>query len=307
MSIKAHDAGNRRRWAASLWGMRSCPPLAVEALRPLTLARGAHVSAASGLVCADGRAWVIADDLLHLACFRDARRPGTLQRLLPGRLPREAAARKAAKPDFECLFAWRGGLVALGSGSRPRRETGLWVTPRGVQRFDLGPVYAPLRERLGAINIEGAFVQAGHWVLLQRGVAGGAPNAVIRWPLKVLERLIAGRQGTTAPDSLHELRLGAIDGVALAFTDGCMLDTGHWLFTAAAEDTRDSYLDGACRGSVVGLVDPQGRVLAQRQVPGLAKVEGVAAQRDSQGALLLALVTDADDPAQPAWLLRTRW
>ncbi len=282
-------------------------PLTVEALRPLTLARGAHVSAASGLVCADGRAWVIADDLLHLAGFSDVSSAGTLQRLLPGRLPREAAARKAAKPDFECLFAWRGGLVALGSGSRPQRDTGVWVMPTGVRRFDLGSVYGPLRERLGAINIEGAFVQDDHWVLLQRGVAAGAPNAVARWPLHVLEHVIAGALDAVPPSSLHEVSLGALDGVALAFTDGTALDTGRWLFTAAAEDTRDSYLDGACRGSVAGLVDARGRVLAQRRLPGHAKVEGIAAQRLGDGSLCLALVTDADDPAQPAWLLRAHW
>lgn len=283
------------------------PPLTVEALRPLTLARGAHVSAASGLVCADGRVWVIADDLLHLACFRSLGAPGRVQRLLPGRLPAAAAARKAAKPDFECLFAWRGGLVALGSGSRPQRETGVWITSRGVRRFDLAPVYGPLRERLGAINIEGAFAQDGQWVLLQRGVAGDAPNAVARWPVDVLERLIAGTLDAAAPRALRAMPLGALDGVALAFTDGTALDEGHWLFTAAAEDTRDSYLDGACRGSVVGLVDPGGHVQMQRRLPGRAKAEGIAAQRLGDGSLCLALVTDADDPAQPAWLLRTRW
>ena len=290
--------------------MRAEPPLPAlpaQTLRPLTLGRGAHVSAASGLVCADGRAWVIADDLLHLACFRDATRPGTLRRLLPGRLPREATARKAAKPDFECLFAWRDGLVALGSGSLPQRESGVWITPGGVQRFDLAALYAPLRARLGAINIEGAFVQDGQWVLLQRGVAGGAPNAVARWPVQVRERLLAGAQDALAPSSLHEMRLGALDGVALAFTDGTALASGHWLFTAAAEDTRDSVLDGACRGSALGIVDPQGRTLAQRRLPGRCKVEGVAAQRAGDGTLMLALVTDGDDPTQPAWLLRAHW
>jgi len=283
------------------------PALPLERLRRLTLTRGAHVSAASGLVCTDGRAWVIADDLLHLACFRSLNGPGTLRRLLPGRLPSAAGTRKAAKPDFECLFAWGGGLVALGSGSRAQRDTGVWITPQGVRRFDLAPLYTPLRERLGAINIEGAFVQGGHWVLLHRGVAGGAPSTVARWPLGVLERVIAGTQDAAPPYSLHAVRLGALDGVALAFTDGTALDAGHWLFTATAEDTRDSYLDGACRGSVLGIVDARGRVQAQRRLPGRDKVEGVAAERQGDGSWNLALVTDADDPAQPAWLLRARW
>ena len=37
---------------------------------------------------------------------------------------------------------------------------------------------------------------------------------------------------------------------------------GAWVFCAAAEDTYDSYADGLCMGSAVGVVDAAGTILA---------------------------------------------
>lgn len=287
--------------------MSTLPALRPRRLRALTLSRGAHVSAASGLVCANGRAWVIADDALHLACFSNASGPGTQQRLLPGRLPADKGARKKLKPDFECLLPWRGGLIALGSGSRPNRGIGVAAGAQDVRPFSLEPLYAALRARLGRINIEGALIARGELMLLHRAERDGAPNTVARWPEAVFERVLAGTQDVVAPTSLHGMKLGAIDGVALGFTDACVADDGGWLFSAAAEATRDSYFDGACAGSAVGHVDAGGRVTQMRRVAGRAKVEGIAARRRHDGALELALVTDADDAREPAWLLRATW
>lgn len=281
--------------------------LRTRTLRRLTLAGGGHVSAASGLVCESGRAWVIGDDLLHLACFRDGRSPGRTEALLPGSLPADADARKAAKPDFECLFAWRGGLVALGSGSRPNRGTGVLRDRRGVCRaFALEPLHAPLRQRLGAINVEGAFVQDGRFVLLHRGVDGGAPNALVSWPEAVWTALVSGRASTLPAPTLRMIELGRLDGVMLAFTDATPLADGRWLFAAAAEATRDSCADGAVAGSVIGHVDAQGRV-HMRRVHGRHKIEGLAARAAPGGGLQLAMVTDDDDPSQPARLLTAHW
>ena len=82
-----------------------------------------HLSAASGLVCAHGRVYVMADDEHHLAVFRDRRSPGRLHRVFAGDLPHETEARKKRKPDMETLFLLpspkAGGddaLIALGSG-----------------------------------------------------------------------------------------------------------------------------------------------------------------------------------------------
>lgn len=282
-------------------------PLTAEKLCPLTLRRGAHVSAASGLVCADGRVWVTADDMLHLASFTGAVAPGQLRRLLPGRLPGDADMRKARKPDFECLFAWQGRLLAFGSGSRPNRCLGVQIGRRSARPFSLEPLYAPMREQLDRLNVEGAFVQGGELVLLHRGLGDGAPSAVACWADTVLKPVAQGVLPRAPAARLQTMSLGSLDGVPLGFSDGCALDGGGWLFSAAAEDTRDAYLDGSCAGSVVGHVDARGRIGNLRRLPGGMKVEGIAAQRQADGTLALALVTDADDPAQTAWLFRARW
>ena len=180
--------------------------LATRVLRRLTLAPHAHpraqphLSAASGLVCANGRAYVISDDEHHLAVFRDRARAGELHRLLPGDLPHKKAARKRLKPDLETLFelpvphvlhalhsSGAATLVALGSGSRPNRDTGVVVAldaaggvERDIRGFDLRPLFEPLRQVLGAINIEGAMVLGDAFVLLNRGVADRSDNAVAR-------------------------------------------------------------------------------------------------------------------------------
>ena len=64
------------------------------------------------------------------------------------------------------------------------------------------------------------------------------------------------------------------------------------LFTAVAEDTDDSYNDGACAGAAVGFVDNDLRCLYRLERP--YKVEGVNARVEGDSVRLL-LVTDADD------------
>src|SRR5688500_2099786 len=63
-----------------------------------------HVSAASGLVKLGDRLFVAVDDERGLAMFQ-ADRKGEWIPLLPGALPAESEARRAAKPDFEALAA----------------------------------------------------------------------------------------------------------------------------------------------------------------------------------------------------------
>ena len=66
-----------------------------------------------------------------------------------------------------------------------------------------------------------------------------------------------------------------------------------------AEDTSDSFRDGACAGSVIGWVDGNGRLLRTEPIAGAPKVEGIAL--DGQHRLLMT--TDADDPKQASQLL----
>ena len=71
------------------------------------------------------------------------------------------------------------------------------------------------------------------------------------------------------------------------------------VFTAVAEDTNDSYNDGACAGAAVGIADNELRCLHRLERP--YKVEGVDARMEGSVVRLL-LVTDADDADTAAGL-----
>lgn len=302
--------------------------LPLTAVRPLTVdpashPRGQpHLSAASGLVCAHGRVHVVADDELHLGVFDDVASPGRLVRLLEGALPSGAKARKRRKPDLETLLHLRpapdwphGALLALGSGSRPQRRRGVLLTfdvsghvgaaPRPV---DLSPLYGPLRGRFEDLNIEGALLLGQDFVLLQRGNGRRGVNAALHYRWSAIHALLRGAApAALQPYAEHRFSLGDLDGVPLGFTDGVAWPgpsgRGRWLFCAAAEDTENSYLDGGCAGSVLGLADAQGRLLWTRRLAGRHKMEGLDA-RVEDGALALCLVSDADDPSQASVLWR---
>jgi hypothetical protein len=277
-----------------------------------------HLSAASGLVCTHGRAYVVADDEHHLAVFNDLRSPGRLHRIAAGDLPHDAAARKLRKRDFESLFLLPGDarvrrLVALGSGSRANRRVGVVIEldargwpQRTVQSFDLGPLFEPLAARCGALNIEGAFVQRDRLVLVNRAADDNAGNLALHYSLHALHETIAGHRSAIAPAAVRAHSLGHLDGMPLGFTDAAPLPHGGWVYSAAAEDRHGSVADGPCSGSVVGVVGADGLPQAQHRLTAPLKIEGIAA-RPRDGGLDLCLVSDADDPGLPSCLLRARW
>lgn len=306
--------------------------LAAKFIQPLLLdswqhPRGqAHLSAASGLVCWHQRLYVVADDELHLGVFDDigiadvAPAPGTLFRLLDGVLPKGKGLRKNAKPDFESLALLpalpgcpTGALLALGSGSRPNREVGVLVAldahgapSGGVAMVDLAALYAPLRQRFGDLNIEGALLVGDELFLLQRGNQGHALNACIRYEWNLVAPYLTGLQAQPpAPRRVHELHLGSVQGVPLGLTDGAALHGGAWAFSAVSERTVDSYQDGACVGSAIGIVGPDGQLQQLHMLEGAPKVEGIAVQFDA-GDWVFTLVTDADNPTVASQLLQVR-
>ena len=298
--------------------------LIIEHLRDLTLDRHTHtpgqrhLSAASGLVCAHGRAYVVGDDEHALAVFCDGDAPGHTVPLFKGKLAAGKKARKQRKPDTETLLllpashAWpHGALLTLGSGSRPQRcraacialgADGEPLTP--ARQLDLTALYNPLRQRFDDLNIEGAFISHRELVLLQRGHQGGSPNASVHYPLTAMLRWLHGLGPAPAPQRIRRHRLGQVEGVPLTFTDAAALPDGRWVFTAVAEATDDSVADGACVGSAVGVMTAQGKVQALFAVPGREKVEGIAARLAGR-TFDLCLVTDADDPRIASRLLRS--
>ena len=155
--------------------------------------RSPFISAASGLVKVNNLLYVVADDEHHLGVFSAGHvGPGELVRLFDGTLPDKYKKRKAQKPDLETLlllpmFAGHphGALLAIGSGSKPNRDTGVLLglnatgnvisAPRLV---DLSLLYDAIRAEVKELNIEGAVIAGGQLMLLQRGNKG-AVNALI--------------------------------------------------------------------------------------------------------------------------------
>jgi hypothetical protein len=275
-----------------------------------------HLSAASGLVRVGPRLFVVADDENSLGLSEvSSDRPGGLFRLLAGVLPPGHKDRKAMKPDFEALALLPaapdrpfGTLLALGSGSRPNRQRGVLVDLDAqsqpqcpVREIDLEPLFAPLRQRFGELNIEGAFLAGTDFCLLQRGNRRDPVSACIRFAWSDVDLWLFG-MGTAPPvRSVLSIELGHIDEVPVSLTDGAAV-RGGWIFCGAAEDTTDSYSDGRCLGSVIGFVDGEGKVVAKDRLSLVCKTEGIAVV-ESEAGIEVLLVTDPDDRSEAALLL----
>ncbi|MDP3233891.1 MAG: hypothetical protein Q8S33_28255 [Myxococcales bacterium] len=252
-----------------------------------------EVSAASGCVVRDGRVYVIADDDPHLWAFALDGTRLDRHRLLPGVMPLDATERRAVKPDLEALALLPGGgLLALGSGSSPRRRRGALLRDGKVSVVDCTELFTSLEQQFEALNIEAAVVVGDQLVLGQRGNGPGQQNALVRLTLADVTRgLERGAIGSWAVEGIEALDLGVLDGVPLTLTDLSLSLDGELYFAAAAEDT-------SCVGSIVGVLGPRGVVRRARVAP-LVKIEGLA-QLDADRWVL---VSDADDPAVPAQLL----
>ncbi|MBS7808323.1 hypothetical protein [Variovorax sp. PCZ-1] len=283
-----------------------------------------HVSSASGLVLlhSQGRnhCYAVADDEHHLGHFvLDDGEAVELLRIFPGDLPDDAKQRKKAKPDLECLCALpampgypQGALLTLGSGSKNQRHTGL-LMPLNAQgllsenmastakRFDLTALYQPLHGEFDDLNIEGCFVHGEHLHLLQRGNKGDSGSACICFDAAQFQAWLLGERTTApAPEQIFKLDLGDVNGIPLTPTDGIALPNGHWLVSATAENTHDSFTDGPCAGSALVVLNSSGHVLDLRLLQAAPKVEGMALLAQSGEVLML---TDADDPALASQLL----
>lgn len=307
-------------------GTNRTAPLRPRKLRDLDLktpaapGRPLFLSAASGLVRSGSALYVVADDELHLGCF-GATGSGTLLRLFDGELPDKLKARKKRKADLEILLRWpespdhpHGALLALGSGSRAQRRRGALLTldrrghVRGaVTPIDAAPLYAVLEREFDDLNLEGGWVDGDLLCLLQRGNKGDSPNAVIELDYAAVAAAVARDCALPdlAPADIIPMRLGAVQGVPLCFTDGCALGDGNWLFSAVAEDTDDARADGPFAGAVLGVATRDAEIVWQRPLDPAHKVEGIDA-RWVDGELEVLCVTDADDMALPAQLLALR-
>lgn len=289
-------------------------------LEPCGTAPGVrYISAASGMAMIGKSLYVVADDELHLGVFDSTTvAPGQRTRLMPGELPDSPRERKAMKPDFEALVRLPafegygfGALLALPSGSRPNRRTGVaWAIGADdrlggePRQFDLTRFYAKLEESIPGLNIEGAVVSGKRLVLLHRGGKMRPQSALAYLSLpQVQQAICADSQVAETPSvEVRFLDLGQIAGATLALTDGAALPDGRIVFSAVAEHTEDSYQDGPCVGAAIGILGPDSEVQLLEHLEPVEKIEGIHVKRGT-GPLEVLLVTDADDPTVPAKLL----
>ncbi|WP_160013643.1 hypothetical protein [Pseudomonas sp. 8BK] len=262
-----------------------------------------RLSAASALVCQGQNLWVLADDALVLQRYKLNGDWQAELALLPGELPTDAKQRKRSKPDFEALLSLPGDcLLALGSGSTERRCRGCLVEADTVRVIDLSPLYQALAGHFQDLNIEGSVIYRGQLLLAQRGNGRGRENALVLLDLaQVLRDLQDGQLSTAALQRIAPLQLPELDGVPLSLTDLSVAPGGALYFTASAEATDSSYLDGACVGSVLGRLDAQLAIVELSRLTPVVKIEGLAFQADGRPLL----VADADDPtiASPLFTL----
>jgi hypothetical protein len=292
-------------------------------LRDLTLEPGerAHLAAASGLVRVGEWLYVVADDENFLGVFpRQGNAHGRRVVFSSSSLPADPESRKKQKPDLETLAhlppkTWppHGALLALGSGSKPQRRSGLLVAlnadgSAAAQRLlDLTPLYTALELQVPDLNIEGAAVLGNLLYLLQRGNGRAGVNAVIDLDLDGVRRSAAQSIALHADlvRSIRRYDLGAHRGVRFTFTDASPLPDGRLVFTAVAEDVQDTYQDGPVVAASIGMLNTRGRVVVMESLDPVLKMEGVHATLEKDGIALL-LVADADDETHPAPLLAAR-
>jgi hypothetical protein len=236
----------------------------------------------------------------------------------------EARGNKAQKPDLELgtvlPIDGRDTAVFFGSGSTDRRERIALVRQNAndflVETKELPSLYSAAREALGIdgkqLNLEGSAFVGDAIRFFQRG-NGGGPNASFDLSLETFLAAVRGEREIQKED-LGEIRLydlGSLGDSPLGFTDATPMPDGRVLFSAAAEDSPTTFDDGAVSGSVIGLLDRDGKVLAMHEVPagdrGPRKVEGLAIEKLDKESIVIRAVEDADDPTLAATALRLRF
>ena len=274
------------------------------------------MAAGSAITQVGGRLQVMADDSLDLVTFEsDSDTPGKLTRLFQRpSLPLDEAARKKVKPDLEAAgVLWEEGKpnwIGLGSGSTEQRNSGIYFPLEGEPReFEAGPLFTWLKQYYPQLNIEGlsALPEHNRLRLAQRGNGDESCNAIIDLDLdKTRQYLGVGKAWDSELVVSHQkVDLPTWDQVPITLTDLTPLEGGRCLFTGAAEDTSNPYDDGQIKGSVIGVLELDGRVSQLQKVDLPVKLEGITARRIGDEVQAL-VVSDNDDPHRAASLYEVR-
>ncbi len=301
-----------------------------------TLDRPAYVRAASGLAWFGSELAVIQDDANFVALVDPVTGLARSIALPAGpagrRLFDDSRGNKAEKSDHEALVAVADAadvlLVALGSGSTPRRETIALIEGPGashrVARAVAAPrFYAGLRATTlfagSELNVEGVIYLDGRLRLFGRGngaVTGSTRpvNATcdVDWA-RLRAHLEEEALMPPVPTSVVQYDLGSLDGIGLSFTDAAIgraeSPASHTVFyTAAAEASPDVTRDGVVAGSAIGVIEAIDGTLTARWTE-LRDADGSRFALKAEGIALASttgrifVVADDDAHDRPSELL----
>jgi hypothetical protein len=301
------------------------------------LDRPAHVRAASSIARTRAGIALIQDDANFVAVgdpHTSRARAITLPAGEGGQRQFDSArGNKKHKLDLEaCVTVEENGgtlLVALGSGSRKRRESIAIVRWCESEHPDVTLVHAPRlydllrREHAFAgseLNIEGAIHLGDTLRLFGRG-NGAARDGMepinatcdLGWS-ELLEHLAAPAAAPPpAPTNIVRYDLGALGEVPLSFTDAALWRDAT-LYSATAEESPNVVDDGPVSGSAIGVIEATGRTrwTALTEPSGAVfrgKVEGLLPSDENDDRIFV--VVDADDPDAASLLctveLRGTW
>jgi hypothetical protein len=307
-------------------------PMRYRAGPDTSLDRPAHLRAGSGAAWIGDRIAVVQDDANFLALVDPKTGLADAITLPAGedglRQFDDSRGNKKFKLDLEacCVVAGADGpqLIAFGSGTKKRRRRAVTVDrwhdaqPR-VSVIDATAFYLALEDEVdfsgSDMNIEGALMLADTVRLFGRGngtpAGGNVPlNATCDVRLHDLLAYLAssGQRPAPSPVSVAQFELGAVDGLALGFTDATLHGRAV-LYGAAAEASSTASDDGEVSGSVIGVMPAAGdlryaRVTDAHGEPTRDKIEGlVSAARYVDGVYA---VIDADDATRPSELCEVR-
>ena len=248
--------------------------------------RPPHVRAASAIAAHGDTLYVVQDDAGFIARVRgDEVTAIPLPRGPDGRRRFEARlGNKLDKLDLESCVIVDDELWAFGSGTIPMREHVVRMSLRDhALRVAHEPaLYASLRAAVGgAINIEGVARVGETLVFFHRGNTSATDRpAIVRVDRdhRVLD--------------CQRVELGAIDGVALGFTDACAIGETI-VFIASAEASANAIDDGRVAGNVIGVLGGSRAALVTHGKP-----EGLALRDDRHAWITV----DPDDPDVPTTL-----
>lgn len=256
-----------------------------------------YIAAASGLVLAGKRFYLVADDENSiLGIDRDLKTSAEVYQVFPGVLPEDKKERKKLKPDFECLVHLPdlNSLLCIPSGSKKNRTRGALVdlSNHKITEVSFKHVFQKLEELFPELNIEGAVLLDEQIRLFQRGNGKLHQNAVIDLDLKSF--LADEIKGLV----VKNIALGTIKEIRLSFTDATMYQNKCY-FIAVAENSESTYADGEYVGAVLGEMSKDGEVLSTTLLDLNSKPEGLAIDEKS-----FYLVTDDDDRKKPSRLFQ---